>query len=134
MLELEKYIDTSSMTLEELKQHRYAQIDAKTGEFIGQGYDYPVASGNVFSLSKNAQINLMGLDNSKDDPAMVYPIIYNTINDEQTYSIPDASVLHDMYLRALGVKRSYLDSGTAIKDQIRAAANIAAVNAITDTR
>jgi hypothetical protein len=39
-----------------------------------------------------------------------------------------------MYLTALTTKKAHLDSGTALKDQIRAAADTSAVNAIIDNR
>ena len=128
MKNVKKY-DTN--TLAGLKEFRYDEIDARTGEIISEGFTYQT---KIFSLSQNAQINILGLDNAKDDPAMVYPIEYNTIDDLDSYSVVDATDVHNMYLTALATKKATTDSGTAIKQQIRDAADIPAVNAIVDNR
>jgi hypothetical protein len=117
--------------LAEVKDSRYTDIDIRTGELISQGFTYAT---KVFSLSQNAQINILGLDNAKDDPAMVYPIEYNTIDDLDSYNVVDATDVHNMYLTALATKKAHVDSGTALKQQIRDAVDIPAVNAILDNR
>lgn len=126
---LKEIIDTSKFTLDEFKIFRYEEIDARTEELIALGYTYDSVQ---FSLSQNAQINLIGLDNIRDE--LTYPITYNNIDDTATYSIADATTIHNMYLQALGVKKAHLDSGTALKDQIRAAVDRSAVEAIVDNR
>lgn len=129
MAEFIKILDTSGMSLEELKLYRYNEIDNRTGELISMGFTYAT---KTFSLSLNAQINISALNQSRDE--LTYPINYNTIDDTSTYSVADAIDLHNMYLTALNVKKGHLDAGTALKDQIRAAVDIPAVNAIIDNR
>lgn len=131
MAEFIKILDTSDMSLEELKLYRYHEIDNKTGKLISNGFIY---NGLTFSLSYNAQINLLGLDASRNDPALTYPISYNTLDDSTTYNVVDATDVHNMYLTALATKKSILDSGTTLKDQIRAATSKSEVNAIIDNR
>ena len=125
------FLEPDFNNLTELKQWRYDQIDARTGELIKQGFQH---QGKTFSLSQNAQINILGLDNAKDDPAMAYPIKYNTIDDLDSYDVVDAADVHTMYMAALGTKKAHVDSGTALKQQVRDAVDIAAVNAIVDNR
>jgi len=117
--------------LSQLKAYRYMLIDQKTGELISNGFVYATLT---FSLSQNAQINILALDETRDDPALTYPIVYNTIDDLDSYDVVDATDLHTMYLTALATKKGVMDSGTALKQQIRDAVDIAAVNAIEDNR
>ena len=126
-----RLIEPDFTNLTELKQWRYEMIDAKTAELIKQGFGY---QGKQFSLSQNAQINIIGLDNAKDDPAITYPIKYNTIDDLDSYDVIDSSDVHNMYLSALATKKAYVDSGTTLKQQVRSATTIAEVNAIIDNR
>lgn len=119
------------LTLEEYKQIRYNEIDCKSGELISQGFTY---QSKVFSLSQNAQINLLALDETRNDPALTYPIVYNTIDDVDTYNVTDATDLHNMYLTALATKKGILDSGTTLKTSIRNATTEAEVDAVIDNR
>lgn len=120
-----------NFTLDELKSYRCKEIDIKTGELISNGFTY---QSKQFSLSQSAQANLLGLEISKDDPAITYPITYNTIDDIDTYDVVDSADIHSMYLTALGTKKGVIDSGTALKSQIRAATTIDEVNSVIDNR
>ena len=131
MGEFIKQIGTEDFTLEQLKQYRYSEIDNRTGQLIDNGFSF---AGNTFSLSQNAQINILALDVSRNDAAIIYPIEYNTLTDDVIVLVPDATTVHNMYLTALGTKKAVLDSGTVLKNQIRAAVDKAAVNVIIDNR
>lgn len=122
----------TEITLEDLKSIRFTEIDSRTGELIANGFEYPPASGKLFSLSTSAQINISALNQSRDE--LTYPINYNTIDDMDFYDVSDAADLHNMYLTALSVKKAHLDSGTALKAQVRAAVDDAGVNAVVDNR
>jgi hypothetical protein len=119
------------LTLSEYKDLRYDEIDSKTEEKILLGFAY---AGKVFSMSANAQTNILALDNTRDDPAMSYPITYNTLDDLDSYNVVDSTDLHNMYLTALGTKKAWVDSGTQLKDAVRAAIDEQAVQAIIDNR
>lgn len=121
----------TELNLGDYKLLRYNEIDERTYELISEGFTY---AGKIFSLSENAQTNILALDNTKDDPALAYPIVYNTIDDLDTYNVADATDLHNMYLTALATKKGHLDSGTSLKQQIRDAVDEAAVDAIIDNR
>ena len=119
------------LTLEQYKEMRYKEIDTRTAEIITQGFTY---QNKVFSLSQNAQINILAINETREDPALSYPIIYNTIDDLDSYSVTDATDLHNMYLTALGTKKGVVDSGTALKDSVRIAVNETEVELIIDNR
>jgi hypothetical protein len=119
------------LTLDEVKQLRYKEIDLRTEELISQGFSY---NSLVFSLSQNAQINILALHETRNDPALTYPIEYSTLDDSAHYDVVDADDLHNMYLTALATKKSWVDSGTTLKDSIRAATDEQSVNAIIDNR
>jgi len=120
-----------SINLDEKKSIRYVEIDNNTVTLILQGFTY---KNLVFSLSQNAQINILGLDNTRFDSAITYPIGYSTKDDSGHYDVVDATDLHNMYLTALATKKAWVDSGTALKDAVRAATNEAEVQAIIDNR
>ena len=128
MYKVKKY-DLSDLS--QLKEFRFNDIDERTGELISAGFTHESLQ---FSLSQNSQINISALHQSKDDVALTYPIKYNTIDDLDCYDVPDASDLHVMYLTALATKKGFIDSGTALKQEVRDAVDIEAVNLILDER
>ena len=117
-----------------LQEAKNREIDERTTELIEQGFQYPPSTGLIFSLSQVAQKNLLGLQSAADNPAFAYPVEWNSIDDEGVYSIPDATTAHNFYLTALGTIRAWKDSGTALKDQVRAATTPAEVAAVVDNR
>lgn len=119
------------VTIEDAKFLRLNEIDRKTEAIIQTGYSF---AGKQFSLSINGQTNILALDNSKDDPAITYPIGFNTIDDSETFMIPDSATLHGMYLTALGTKKAYLNSGTDLKTLINACSTVEEVDSIIDNR
>ena len=124
----------TELVLDDYKRLKINSIDRRTGELIALGFEFPASSGNIFSLSASAQTNILALDNTRDDPAMVYPINYNTIDDKDVYQVIDSATLHNMYLTALSVKKGHLDSGTSLKDLVRAATTETEVDAVVDNR
>lgn len=124
--------DHVAFTLDEYRGPKFAAIDKKTRKLIALGYEYPAASGNILSLSKEAQLTLV--EKNEDRADLSYSQSFNTIDDLDTVSIADATAMHSMYNTAIGVKDGHLDTGTSLKDSVRAAANKAAVDAVTDSR
>lgn len=119
------------INLSEYKDVRYNEIDDRTEERILLGFGY---QGKVFSMSSTAQTNILALDNTRNDPAMSYPVRYSTLDDSDHYDVLDATDLHNMYLTALGTKKAWVDSGTSLKDAVRAAIDENAVSLIIDNR
>jgi len=117
--------------LDGAQARRYAEIDARTNELIAQGF---VFGGKLFSLSDDAQVNIIGLDLSRDDQMMTYPINYGAKDSGDYLALPDSATVHGLYLTALGTKRAHLDSGRTLKTAVFEATTIAAVNAVVDSR
>jgi len=115
--------------LSELQAERYEQIDIVTGKLISEGYVY---NGVTFSMSVNAQSNLLGAYTAKD--LLTYPFAWNAKDDSSTYYIADAAEMTTFFMTSLGTKKAHQDSGTALKQLIRDAVDIEAVNAIIDNR
>jgi hypothetical protein len=118
-------------SLEVAKSLKAAAIDARTEALISEGFTF---SSKQFSLSVNSQLKLIGAFAARSDPAMTYPIKWNNKDDTDTISIADAAGLLSFYLTGVAAMRGHLDSGTALKDDVRAASTVAEVEAITDTR
>ena len=117
-----------------VQQRKYAQIDVRTRELIAQGFEFPAASGQIFSLSSEAQRNIHWMETSRDLLEFTYPVSWNTLDDAGVLSISDSATAHNFFLAALSAYRGHLDSGTDLKDSVRAAITIAAVNAVVDSR
>ncbi len=122
---------TESDWLDSYKLSKIDEINFKTEELIQLGYYY---SGKVFSLSTNAQTNILALYTSRNDSQIIYPIEYNTLNDLESFMIQDSSDIESLYLTALGTKKAHLDSGTILKNLVRNAINQEEVNSIIDNR
>jgi len=117
--------------LDNRKKERYTEIDSRTDALIAQGFMF---AGKNFSLSANAQMKMMGINQIRDDVAVTYPIVWNTKNDTDSYDIPNSATVRGFYLTAVGTYRAHVDTGSALKAAVRAATSIEAVDAIVDNR
>lgn len=120
--------------LDQSKAAKAAAIDGRTRDLIAEGFEYPSASGVYFSLSTKGQASLLGLEAARDDPAFTYPVNWNSKNDKAKQALADTTSAHGFFMTALGTVRGHLDGGTALKDDVRAAATVAEVDAILDNR
>jgi len=116
------------------KLSKIKSIDNRTNTLIAAGFEYPPTSGVFFSLSIPSQVKLSGADAQRDDPAFSYPIVWNNIDDTVTVTLNSSAELHGFVLMAIGTVRAYLDSGTSLKDQVRAASTTVDVDAVADSR
>lgn len=111
-------------------------IDARTAELIAIGFTYD--TDKQFSLSMPAQANWNGLANMLALNLLVepddFPIEANTIDNEDTYLITDIADATAFFSTAAATKKAHLDSGTALKKSVSAAADHAALDAVVDTR
>lgn len=117
-----------------LKASRMLEIDERSRELIDEGFEYPSESGNVFSLSLESQAKMTAAHCVRNDVLMVYPQRWNTRDNSAAVTITDSAGLHAFYMTAIGTVRARLDSGTALKDSIRAAATRAEVDVVVDDR
>lgn len=114
------------MTLQELKDLRYQEIDSATSYLISQGF---VFDGHTFSMSLTAQINWSNFPNLPD---ALFPL---TVIDilEEPYICPLANKM-PFYYTALNYKNQFLQSGGLLKAEIKACSDEACVNAVIDNR
>jgi len=122
---------TSTDCLDIFKLSKINEINDRTGELILLGYSF---AGKQFPLSSNGQTNLLALYTTRNEPALLYPIEMNTLDDLDHYMITGPEIIEGMYLTALATKKTHLDSGTALKDLVRAAVTEEEINSIIDNR
>lgn len=113
------------------KSEKFELINEKTDYLISLGYTY---NGLKFSLSEKAQTNILALYSTKDDNVLSYPISLNTIDDLSVFNINDSQTISNIYYTALATKKTFLDSGSVIKNKIRLAQTVAEVDLINDNR
>jgi hypothetical protein len=123
------------------KEKRYVEIDERTSELIGEGFTY---DGKIFSLSRQAQSNMLGVRAAIADyrasgtlsafEAAFFPLKFNTLDDTDSTGLALVDDFLTFYDTAMGTVRAYLDGGTALKAAIRAAVDIAGVDAVVDER
>lgn len=114
------------MTLDELKEIRYTEIDMRTQEIIKGGFLF---DGHIFSMSITAQINW---SNFLNIPDVLFPL--NVMDVSENVYICTLANRVDFYYAALNWKNEALQSGALLKGQIKACADEACVNAIVDNR
>ena len=124
--------EKDSNILSVVKTEKMNAIDARTKVLIDAGFEYPSSSGNILSLSLEAQSNIEGIHQAKD--AATYPIDWNTKDNAAKVSLADAAAVSALFDAAMAAKRTHLDGGTALKDSVRSATTVAAVDAVTDSR
>ena len=115
--------------LERAKVLKIADIDRRSRALIRNGFQH---GGKTFSLSANAQLSLIGDFAARND--LSYPVKWNTKNDRDTASFADAVALKALILAGFTARNSHRNSGTALKDAVRAATTIAEVDAVVDNR
>lgn len=114
------------MTLQELKDIRYVEIDIRTRELISGGFTF---DEHIFSMSINAQINWSNLLNIPDG---MFPLPVMSINEE-VYMLALAN-RQNFYLSALNWKNTALQSGSVLKDQVAAMTTLGQVESFVDPR
>ncbi len=127
MENIKRGIDLS--TIDGYKSFLFDKIDTKTKELIDQGFVYAQIT---FSLSANAQNNLLGVYSAKE--LLTYPFKWSAKDDSSTYDIADATEMATFFMTALATKKSHQDSGTVLKVQVQAATTISEIKAIIDNR
>ena len=118
-----------------VKAAKFSAIDSRTEELILEGFSF---AAKVFSLSSNAQSYWNGLANLISNNMLVeptdFPIILNTLTDGSTHSLQTITECLQFFGTASGTVKGRLESGTALKTEVRAATTVAEVNAIVDNR
>jgi len=130
--EIDQY--TPTLTLEQAKTNKIAQIDANSPVLIASGFDY---NGNQMSLSPNAQGNANSLCIKilldPDPDTNLFPRGWSKM-DGSEYMISDSAEFKAIFESGGNRVEQVLDDGRALRLQVIAATTIAQVDAIEDNR
>jgi hypothetical protein len=111
------------------QQMRRDEVDTRSEVLIAKGF---VFAGKTFSLTVNAQLKWLGL--TIGAAGIAYPYVVPTIDGADSLSIPDAATVAQIYAAAMGTVASILGQGTALKNAITKASDVAGVAAVVDPR
>ena len=111
------------------KELKTIEIDLKTAALVAQGFTY---DGKLFSASEHAQRNAVAAVQKKD--TMTYPFNWSTEDNLDAVTINNAADMEALQQAMFDQLKAHWDSGNALKDQVRAAADIPAVFAVADNR
>lgn len=127
-----KLIDTEwTGTLDQHKQERIDEIDARTAELLSSGVI--VAPQKRLSTSLPAQVNLQGLAHLRLLGRPFVPQDVSTV-DGGTYTIRDEPDFHRVADIVTGRRKQLLESGQRLRAMVFSATTHEAVDAIRDTR
>jgi len=118
-------------TLARARTLRIAEIDRNTRRLIAKGFEW---GGKTFSLSPASQSTVTGQQIALLSNLLAFPVKWNTKDDTDTVELSDESQATAFFAAALGTVRAHLESGTALKDLVRAASSIEDVMGISDDR
>lgn len=114
-----------------VKGAMYTQVDRVTDIIIAQGFEF---DGMRFSCSLEAQSRALGMDQLRNDPLFTYPVKWNNSDDTNRIELATADVVHAFVLTGIGFYRAAIDSGTTLKDAVRAATTLDDLSTIVDSR
>jgi len=115
--------------LEMTKCHKACEIDCRTRALISEGF---LHNAKTFSASLNSQSKMFGLYNRK--AGLTYPVKVNTIDDMAEETLADSAAVDAIHNACMDCIQGHLASGTALKNQVRAATTTADINSVVDTR
>jgi len=126
---IDKYTDEEyeAIKLAEAQKVKNKEIDDKTGELISKGFEF---DSETFSYSDKAQLNWTAMKAAAD--MLVYPIELSTLDDGE-YSLTEANSA-GFFAAAISTKQDHLNSGRALRKQVRQAITIAEVDQVVDNR
>lgn len=122
----------SPLTLPRSKAKKMAEVSMRTDELLELGFEHPALSGIFFSLSATAFLRMEACHTAR--ATIFYPLVVEVLDKSTTVSFADSAAVGAWYLDGVDILRARVDSGVSIDNQIRAAVDIAAVDAIADNR
>jgi len=113
------------------KKRKCDQIDLHTDDLINSGFEF---IGHKYSMSIEAQSRMLGMYQLRNEPLMVYPVSWNSLEDDYEIQIVNAQMVSGFFMTAVGTYRAYIDSGTQLKAAVRAATTKQEIDVIVDPR
>lgn len=116
-----------------LKPEKIAAIEAKTASLIGGGFEYPAASGTMYSLGVDARIEIIAMKQAKANE-LSYPVPFTSQDGTVNASLANAAEVDTFYATAFGRYQAIKAAGGLLKAQVAAATTIAELDAVVDNR
>ena len=125
-----------SRILVELKEQRVKEIDSVTDDLILGGFEHQNMQfeATLEAQSRMLALLVMSLHPDQFPPAAVFPITWNSKDDSEVLELTQGSDVIQLVMACIGTYRAHIDSGTALKAQVRAASTISEVLAVEDNR
>jgi len=115
--------------LDNARAAKFSDIDANTEQLILGGFAF---KAQQFALTLEARTELVELATVK--ASVGYPVTMNTIDNTGALALADELGLVAFVDSGIAQVRAWIDSGTQLKGQVRAATTIAEVDAVKDNR
>lgn len=106
-------------------------IDARTNVLIEEGFLF---NGTAFPLTQEHRLYWTAMYASRNEPSIAFPIKVWSKDGDSSIDIQNVAELEGFCLSALAAAKGHLDSGMALKQAVNEAADVAAVEAVTDDR
>lgn len=119
-------------TLDQLKAQKMTEINQRTAQLIAQGFEYPAASGKIFSLSIHSQLNISELRTTKAENP--YPFDWGTIDDLDSHTMTSDADVEAFYQAARATLFQHKFTGETLRKQVRLATTRAEIDAVIDNR
>lgn len=115
--------------LDPLKAKRFDEIDARTTELVAAGFTF---DGQTFGLGTAQRVCWIELETNHAAGRLAWPVTVGTL-DHRSYALTEVS-LPAFLAAALAGHMTPTAEGVALKQQIVDAVDVAAVDAVVDTR
>lgn len=127
----QSHTDWDPAELEVLRKVRYAEFDKKTVDLVLEGFTW---GGVLLPLDALSQERYTQAWNCRNEPAFTYPADFSGVINDTKVTCADADDVDDMYTQCVIKVRERNDSGESLKQQVRDATTVAAINAVVDNR
>ncbi|UCC72336.1 MAG: hypothetical protein JSV86_18510 [Gemmatimonadota bacterium] len=122
-----------AVLLAALKAARSVEVDRRTLELAAAGVEYPAASGAYYSIDP-ATLQAFRLELEAVTADASFPFYWDSTDNSAAITVASEAMGNAVLLAAARQLRDIYQSGTLIKNQIRAAASKVALDAIVDPR
>lgn len=119
-------------TVDACRELRKQEIDDKTEKLRSAGFEYPPASGNFFDILDPAMARWIGIKQASDAGVLTSVTIRD--KSRNPLILANATDVGNFWGSALTFEVSTTSAGGALLDALDAAATIANIEAVVDTR
>jgi len=106
-----------TLSIESIRHSGYVAIDQKTRALVAPGFEYPAASGQMFSLSPEAQRKWTAMYTARG--FLAYPMVVTTTDEQDDVSLADSDDITAFFTAMVETVRTHIDGGRALKNTLR---------------